>query len=124
MPITRARQPRRRSKHHGADVPLSMVRATAYTPSPPFTGPAGTLSVGIRPSEPVMPVGVSAIQVITKAGASGQHVSPVSVVLLDSTTIQVIYSNTLNAAGVYIPFNDPGFRGINGGMLNPGELAI
>ena len=123
MASTRARQPRRRRTNHGAAVPLSMVRATAYSPVPALPTPPGALSIAIRTAEPMMPVGVSLIQVIFKAGG-GQLADPIWVALVDPTTIQVVCSNTLLVVGVYIPFNDPGFRGINGGMLNPGELAV
>jgi hypothetical protein len=71
-----------------------------------------------------MPTGASGIKVLVKVDTEGELHDPISVILRDSTTIQVIYSDLINVVGVYIPFNDPGFRGINGGMINPGELAM
>ena len=123
MPATRARQPRRRKSHRGSAVPTSMVRCAAYAPSPPLPTPSGTNSIAIHCSDPVMPTGASLIQVIEIGTGEGVLAPVVSVVLLDPQTIQVIYDDALAVGGVYIPYNDPGFRGINGGMLNPGELS-
>ena len=121
MPLAK----RRKLPTADAPIPMSMVRISAYRPSPPFSAPPGQVAIGLSLDDPVMPVGATAMQIISGAGAGPGELLPISgVALLDPYLIAVYFPDTYTAKGVYIPYNDLGFRGINGGMLNPGELTI
>lgn len=119
------RQARPRRRPPVPRIPGSMVRATAFFPIPPWSAPSEAQAFGIGCSGAMMPTGISGIKVIAAGdGDDPSLADPISITLRDSTTIQVVCSAAITVAGVYIPFNDAGYRGITGGMLNPGEIAI
>ena len=132
---------RRRSRRtHRPIVPLSMVRIAAYSPTPPLPTPPGQVAVVLRASEPVMPrtlkeseggggedgeveTGIKIIAILPPGDVA--VLAPITAArLLDEFNIEVRCADTIGPLGVYIPYNDQGFCGINGGMLNPGELSI
>ena len=132
MPPATLRPSRRRRKSRRPSVPISMVRAAAYAPSPPLSTPPGQIAVVLRCSEPMMPgpaesVGgmPTGIKIITVNGDGDAVLAPIIAArLLDPLNIEIRLEDSIGPLGVYVPYNDPGFRGINGGMLNPGELSV